>query len=900
MSDDARMPAVLADGGQARRNLGRWLPATFLVAGMLVGLLAYLVSARTSDAAELASFERSVERSTEAFQTQLDRIELALNAIHGLHADPRMTTDVYRDFVAQLASGRTLTEHFVGVEAVGFAHERDGLVAFQMVEPRGASLSFADVRRHPELTDGLWHSVDRGGTGVVVLADGLPGSSALVAPLITGATVRADGSRLQGWSVVFLDEEAILARVLRGEDLVATIQPVTDGQPEESTGDNGAIGTGAPGPSAGASWAQTHTQVRLGDHRWELRFTASDPGLGYWLGRRSRALSSAIGLAAIVWLLGWAVHAQRTGRRRAEIEVAQATTSLRDQEQRFRTLAAAAPIGIFLTDATGEVSYANQRLAAILGVPREALLDDGLWRFLQPDATARGRLLSRLAGDPGQSVRCVPITDGEDQVLSLRATAIVGDDGEVTGYTGTAEDVTEQVAAHRQLAEREATNRALADRFAHQARHDALTGVPNRVQLVEQLASLTDAQAGEVALLLLDLDGFKLVNDTLGHAAGDDLLVTISQRLAACLREGDLLARLGGDEFAVLMRDGRQPQAALSLADRLLAQIVRPVELVAERVTVGASIGVAAWTSRGVDPEELLQQADLAMYAAKEGGRGRVELFAPELGTATQHRHVLERELRKALDRDELTLVFQPVVAVATGRTIGVEALARWEHPTLGVVTPDEFIPVAEHTGLTSLLGTRVRHRALQAATRWYAAHRVQVGINVSARELTELGYAQQVLHELAEHDLPTEALVVEVTESQLTTGSTAVEELNVLRAQGVEVAIDDFGAGYSSLARLRTLPADVLKIDRSFVSGLDEPGGRSLVEAIVQLGETLGCELVAEGVETPEQLATLAAVGCDLAQGYFLHRPMPEDAIDNLLRGEQSGDPLPLIGAAS
>lgn len=387
---------------------------------------------------------------------------MALNAVHGLHVGERVTTDAYRAFVAQLAAGGTLTERFAGVAAVGLAHERDGTSAFQMVEPTGISVSFADVRRHPELTADLWRSVDRDDTTIVSLDEGLPGPSAVVAPLSTDAT-------------------------------------------------------------AG------HTAAPADLHGWSL--------------------FSGLGVVAIMWLMGWSINAQMSARQRAEVAVEQATESLRDQEQRFRTLAADSPIGIFLTDARGQVTYTNHRLAAILGVHRQQLLDDGLWEYLQPDPLARGKLLARLSSDPEQAVRCIPITDVEDQVLSLRATALVDADGGVTGYTGTAEDITEQIDAHEQLAEREATNRALADRFAHQARHDALTGIPNRVLLLERLSELSrlsDEAAGDLALVLLDLDGFKLVNDTLGHAAGDDLLVAISQRLTACLREDDLLVRLGG------------------------------------------------------------------------------------------------------------------------------------------------------------------------------------------------------------------------------------------------------------------------------------------------------------------------------------------------------------------
>ncbi len=875
----------------------RWLLPAVLALGLLVGVTTFQATSGVTAAAARDSFERDVERSSEAFTTQLDRIELALNAVHGLHQGQRVTTDSYGAFVGQLAGGTTLTERFTGVEAVGFAHERTGTVAFQMVEPEGISLSFADVRRHPELTAGLWRSVDRQGTSIIALRPGLPGTAAMVTPL-TSEEAPQDPARspdLRGWSLVFIDEEAILHDATRGAGVLATVTPLA-GEAAGST-QPGMVPevdtTSATDPDLAGAVA---TRVEFGAHGWELAFTPAATATGLWL----RLQHAAMGLAgaAIVWLIGWVIHAQVTGRRRAEVEVAAATASVREQERRFRTLAAASPIGIFLTDEHGQVAYTNHRLAEILQVHRERLLGTGLWEHLRPDAETAGELLTRLSRDPEASLRCRPTTAAQERVLSVRASALVDADGAVTGYTGTAEDITDQVAAHRQLAQREATNRALADRFAHQARHDALTGIPNRVQLLERLAYVAAREPGELALLLLDLDGFKLVNDTLGHAAGDDLLVTISQRLGEFVRDGDLLARLGGDEFAVLLEGGRQPQAALRLADRLLATIQRPVELGAETVTVDASIGVAVHAASTTDPEELLQQADLAMYAAKEAGRGRVELFAPQMGTATHHRHTLERELRGALERDELTATYQPIVELATGHIVGVEVLARWDHPHLGMVPPSEFIPAAEHAGLITLLGSRIRRRALDAGRPWWAEHGTVVAINASARELTEPGYAAQLLRELTEHHLPTEAVVVEVTESQLATNSTAVEELQVLRSRGVRVAIDDFGAGYSSLARLRSLPVDVLKIDRSFIDGLEDAGGRSLVEAIVQLGRTLGCELIAEGVETRAQADELTSMGCPLAQGYLFHRPMPASAITALLHAAAGGR-LRLVAAA-
>lgn len=867
-----------ASGAGSPRRLALSVTAGLVVLGVVLATVAGVASWRVSQESERAAFERSTVRATDAFESQLERIDMALNAIHGLQSGQIITSDTYRAFVEQLTAGSTLSDRYPGVEAVGFAHERDGVIAFQMVEPSGVSLSFADVRQHPELPAGLWRGAENGSTTLIELTPGLPARFVLAAPL-HGQREAADGadgaaSRL-GWSLIFVDDEVLLAEALRGSALVATI---SDG---DATDASRVADPVARDPRAATGFERT-IRSGLADHTFEVSYHPVAGSATWW--QRYQHIGLGLAVLAIVWLAAWGFHVQVSGRHRAEVEVRRATSTLRAREQQFRALARSSPIGIFLTDGSGAVRFANRRLAEILDVEDDELLGARLWERLGIDAGGCADLLADLAGDEPRTVTLEPPGTDTRRVIALRAAAVLGKDGEANGYTGTVEDITEQVASHAALAEREAKNRALATRFAHQARHDALTGVPNRLHLTEQLTSTADRPAGSVALLLLDLDGFKLVNDTLGHAAGDELLVDIGERLAACARDDDVLARLGGDEFAFLLRTGEQPRSALALADRLLAAIQRPVTVSGETVTVGASIGVAVTTAETRSPDELLQQADLAMYAAKAAGRGRVELFVPEMGTATHQRHTIERELRSAVDDGGIDVAYQPIVDLTTGAVVAVEALARWNHPALGPISPAEFIPVAEHTGLIEGLGALVRRTAIRDAAGWWRDFGIDLAVNVSAREFAHPAFGDRLRAAAEDGGLPAHALIVELTESQLATNAAAVEDLAELRDRGVRVAIDDFGAGYSSLSRLRALPVDILKIDRTFVAGIAEPGGASFVRAIARLGATLGCQLIAEGIEEPGQVTATAEAGCHLGQGYHFHRPMPADEIAALL----------------
>ncbi|MFW3169351.1 putative bifunctional diguanylate cyclase/phosphodiesterase [Geodermatophilus sp. CPCC 206100] len=416
-----------------------------------------------------------------------------------------------------------------------------------------------------------------------------------------------------------------------------------------------------------------------------------------------------------------------------------------------------------------------------------------------------------------------------------------------------------------------------------EARTDELTGLANRRALIERAQEMVDASsAGRPgALLLLDLDGFKEVNDSLGHAAGDDLLRQVGPRLQRALRGDDVLARLGGDEFAVLLPDTTAPQAQL-LAERLRDLLLEPFTVGGTRLHVGVSVGVATIPVPATGVEDLLHCADIAMYTAKSA-RGGVQLYVPDpiTGKPGGDRLRTMEELRTALHEGQMAVHLQPQLDLRDGGVSGAEALVRWNHPTRGLLAPGEFLQAAEQAGLLRTLTDTVLELALEAAGRWWGEHRVPVSVNLSAANVTDLDLPQKVVAALNRHGLPAQVLTLELVEDTLMADPERGRAvLGSLRRIGVRTSIDDYGTGYSSLAYLRTLPADELKLDRSLTADVDrDPRAASIVQHTVALAHDLGLSLVAEGVETVSTSAALAQLGCDVAQGYAIAHPMPVDA---------------------
>lgn len=413
---------------------------------------------------------------------------------------------------------------------------------------------------------------------------------------------------------------------------------------------------------------------------------------------------------------------------------------------------------------------------------------------------------------------------------------------------------------------------------------DALTGLSDRRGLSEALdAALRDGSA--FALVCLDLDRFKIVNDTLGHPVGDGLLRKVADRLRTAVRPGDLVARTGGDEFIVLQREGRQPQAAEALAGRLVELLGRTFLVDGHSLTVGASVGVAMAPRDGNDARDLLRRADLALYRAKAAGRGAFRTFEPFMDVELQARRALELDLRRAIALKTFTLDYQPKISLRDGRLAGFEALLRWERPGVGPTSPAEFVPLAEETGLIVPLGAWVLQAACREAANW--PDDIAVSVNVSAVQFRRGGLVEAVRDALRSSRLAPERLEIEITETALLEDTDQVlRTLHALRALGVRVSMDDFGAGYSSLSHLQRFPFHRIKIDRSFVQGMREDGDdcTAIVRAVAALGASLGAVTTAEGVETEDQLRRVEAEGCQEVQGYLTGRPQPAESVRALI----------------
>jgi diguanylate cyclase (GGDEF)-like protein len=436
------------------------------------------------------------------------------------------------------------------------------------------------------------------------------------------------------------------------------------------------------------------------------------------------------------------------------------------------------------------------------------------------------------------------------------------------------------------------------DALRHQALHDGLSGLPNRTHFHAALeGALAQGQSSGLAVMMLDLDRFKEVNDTLGHGSGDLLLVEIGRRLRHVVREGDMVARLGGDEFGVLSVSMFDASAATGLANRLRQAIAEPFEVAGVSLEVQVSVGIVIAPDDGQDVETLLRRADVAMYAAKRAHAP--QLYAPELDDNSPLRLALVGELRHALETRELTVYYQPQLEFGSGEISGVEALVRWQHPTRGFLAPDEFLPTAEHAGLIRDLTRYVLHETLRQCRVWQnKGRRLEVAINVSDRDLVDTRFPDEVRAALGEHGIDPACLQLEITEGTiLADGARSAVVLERLDALGVRIAIDDFGIGYSSLAHLRRLPVDVLKIDRGFVMGMQtERADAVIVDSTIALAHSLGLQVIAEGVEDEATLQRLAAAGCDTAQGYHLSRPLPpgdlEAWLDNRAEPEVRSEP--------
>jgi diguanylate cyclase (GGDEF)-like protein/PAS domain S-box-containing protein len=552
---------------------------------------------------------------------------------------------------------------------------------------------------------------------------------------------------------------------------------------------------------------------------------------------------------------------------------------------RFRALIQNASDVILVTDPTGQISFATPSAEPLFDLGPADLEGHAVASLLDPAEAPRvAALVETAAGRVGISGPSLfRVASAEERWVEMKLSNLI-DDPLVSGLVATIHDVTERRAFEQQL--------------ETQALRDPLTGLANRVLFADRVdQALVRARRSRrgPSVLYLDLDDFKRINDTLGHAAGDEVLVEVARRIRATIRGEDTAARLGGDEFAILVDETRDVDEAVALADRLARACAPHFEAAGSRLPVSCSIGIVRSELGDSSSGDLLRNADIAMYAAKREARGSHQVFQQAMYAETVEQVRMEADLRGALDRGEFRLVYQPLVTLASGQMSGVEALIRWDHPERGLVMPMDFIPVAERTGAIRRIGTWVLEEACRTVGGWNAAlgdRPVKANVNVSVVQL-DSGFVDKVASILADTKFPAQQLVIEITESIFSDDrrEAVVEILSGLRRLGVRISIDDFGTGYSSLSRLRDLPVDELKIDRAFINELGPEDNGSLVSTILHLAQELSLDTVAEGVEENEQVERLRELGCDLVQGYLFGRPAASATIAAILGTTNSPD---------
>jgi diguanylate cyclase (GGDEF)-like protein/PAS domain S-box-containing protein len=566
----------------------------------------------------------------------------------------------------------------------------------------------------------------------------------------------------------------------------------------------------------------------------------------------------------------------------------EAEDRVRDSEERLQALLMNADGAILVVDHAGTVTWASPSAELLWGLPADSLLGHSVTKLIHPDDRREViRQFSKLAdARPEATLRLearMRHGDGSWRWYESIFTNRV-DSSAVNGIVANVRDTTERVLGEHALRESER-------QLEHQANHDPLTGLPNRTLLldrIEMALARSYRNGSSMAVLFCDIDHFKVVNDSQGHSQGDALLVAVAHRLETAIRPGDTIARFGGDEFIVLCEDLREEHQASVIAQRIAAELAAPFTLEGAEVFVTMSIGISHATDGEPDAEALIRNADAAMYQAKARGRGRAEVFDDDMRARAVERHQIETSLRRAVARRQLQVHYQPIIDLRTDRITGFEALVRWKHPTRGVLYPATFMAIAEDTGLIVPLGAWIFDQACAQTAGWQDRQRddLSIAINLSACQLAEPSLIDDIASVLHATRIDPGHVHVEITESVLMHDVDASKEvLDRLKVLGVRVAIDDFGTGYSSFSYLRRFPVDILKIDQSFIQSIGVDGDAdAIVESLINLGHTLGLDVVAEGVETEAQLAALRALGCDFAQGFLIARALPPAVIGERL----------------
>ncbi len=555
--------------------------------------------------------------------------------------------------------------------------------------------------------------------------------------------------------------------------------------------------------------------------------------------------------------------------------------ALQDSQSRLCLIFDNVSCGILECDLQGRITFSNQAHHEILGVKPNELIGSHIWDY-QPDETTQQqfkRLFDNLVihqPSPDLMVTTNLSQQGQQKILEYSWDYIYDELGDLTGLIAVISDIT--------------TRKQQEERILHLAQYDTLTSLPNRFLALDRLSQrlkLAHPNKDMVGVLCMDLDDFKKINESLGHSAGDALLIQVTKRIQTHIRHGDTLGRLGGDEFIVLLTDLQTTEEITQIVENLIQQFRLPFSIDGQSLTMTLSIGVAIHPVDGNDASQLLRQADAAMFYAKSNGRNTFTYYTESMNRDATRRLLIEQQMYGALERGEFYLFYQPQIELATGKMIGAEALLRWQNDQLGPIGPDEFIPVAEQTGLIVSIGEFVMHSAIKMASKWQALQPdFRMAINLSPCQFRDPGLLGFVEQQLLQYPVQPNTLELEITEGVLLSGYLMTDELfQSFTAKGIEMAMDDFGTGYSSLSYLRRYPFAILKIDRSFINDMTtDPADRELVNASIAMAHGLGLKVVAEGVETEEQANSLKIMNCDYVQGYYFSKPItPDELISKL-----------------